>query len=32
MTDEAGQYAKLGKYFAKHEAVDHGREEWAIAT
>jgi hypothetical protein len=28
MTDEAGQYTKLGKYFAKHEAVDHGREEW----
>jgi hypothetical protein len=28
MTDEARQYAKLGKYFAKHEAVDHGREEW----
>jgi transposase-like protein len=29
MTDEAVQYAKLGKEFADHKAVDHGREEWS---
>jgi transposase-like protein len=28
MTDEAVQYAQLGDEFAKHGAVDHGREEW----
>ena len=28
MTDEANQYAQLGDDFAKHDAVDHGREEW----
>jgi transposase-like protein len=29
MTDEAIQYRKLGQEFAKHDAVDHSREEWA---
>lgn len=29
MTDEAGRYAKLGDDFAKHDAVDHSREEYA---
>jgi len=28
MTDEANQYAQLPDDFAKHSAVDHGREEW----
>jgi transposase-like protein len=28
MTDESNTYAKLGDDFAKHDAVDHGREEW----
>jgi transposase-like protein len=28
MTDESNTYAQLGKDFAKHDAVDHGREEW----
>ncbi|MGA2794845.1 MAG: IS1595 family transposase [Roseiarcus sp.] len=28
MTDEANTYAQLGDDFAKHDAVDHGREEW----
>ncbi len=28
MTDEAVQYAQLRDDFAKHSAVDHGREEW----
>jgi transposase-like protein len=29
MTDEANQYRELGDDFAKHDAVDHHREEWA---
>jgi transposase-like protein len=29
MTDEANQYAQLGDEFAKHDAVDHHREEYA---
>jgi hypothetical protein len=29
MTDEASRYARLGKDFAKHDAVDHSREEYA---
>ncbi len=29
MTDEAGHYTKLGKDFAKHDTVDHSREEYA---
>jgi ISXO2-like transposase domain len=28
MTDEAIQYAQLGKDFADHGSVDHHREEW----
>jgi len=28
MTDESNTYAKLGGDFAKHDMVDHGREEW----
>ena len=28
MTDEAGQYAKLGNEFAEHDAVDHSRDEY----
>jgi transposase-like protein len=28
MTDESNTYAQLGNDFAKHDAVDHGREEW----
>jgi transposase-like protein len=28
MTDEANQYADLRRDFAKHDAVDHGREEF----
>jgi transposase-like protein len=28
MTDEAARYAKLGDDFAKHDAVDHSREEY----
>ena len=28
MSDEAVQYAKLGKLFDKHGMVDHSREEW----
>jgi transposase-like protein len=28
MTDESVTYAKLGDHFAKHDAVDHSREEW----
>jgi transposase-like protein len=28
MTDEANQYAQLRHDFAKHDAVDHGREEF----
>ena len=28
MTDEAVTYAKLGDHFAKHDAVDHSRDEW----
>ncbi|WP_158816924.1 IS1595 family transposase [Methylocapsa sp. S129] len=28
MTDEAIQYRKLRNKFAKHDAVDHGRDEW----
>lgn len=30
MTDEAGQYAKLGKEFAGHEVVRHGKEEYVV--
>jgi transposase-like protein len=29
MTDEANQYAQLGDEFAKHDSVDHHREEYA---
>ncbi len=29
MTDEANQYAQLGDEFAKHNSVDHHREEYA---
>ncbi len=29
MTDEGGQYVRVGKEFAKHGRVDHSREEWA---
>ena len=29
MTDEAARYARLGEEFAKHDAVDHRREEYA---
>lgn len=29
MTDEANIYAQLGREFAKHDAVDHSREEYA---
>jgi hypothetical protein len=28
MTDEAGRYTKVGNSFAKHDVVDHSREEW----
>ncbi len=28
MTDEAGQYHDLGKDFASHESVNHGKEEY----
>ena len=28
MTDEANQYVRLRHDFAKHDAVDHSREEW----
>ena len=28
MTDEAGQYHKLGDDFASHESVNHGKEEY----
>jgi transposase-like protein len=28
MTDESNTYKNLGDHFAKHDAVDHGREEW----
>ena len=28
MTDEAGQYRPIGKEFARHEAVNHGIEEY----
>ncbi len=28
MTDEAGQYQKLGDDFASHESVNHGQEEY----
>jgi transposase-like protein len=29
MTDEAGQYIKVGKSFSAHSSVDHSREEYA---
>jgi transposase-like protein len=29
MTDEARRYERLGREFAKHDAVDHSREEYA---
>jgi transposase-like protein len=29
MTDEARRYERLGQEFAKHDAVDHSREEYA---
>jgi transposase-like protein len=29
MTDEAGQYIRVGKEFANHSSVDHSREEYA---
>ena len=29
MTDEAGRYARLSDEFAKHDSVDHSREEYA---
>ena len=28
MTDEAKRYAELGNEFAKHDAIDHSREEY----
>jgi transposase-like protein len=28
MTDEAARYAQLGSEFAKHDAIDHSREEY----
>jgi hypothetical protein len=28
MTDESNTYSKLGDEFAKHDSVDHHREEW----
>ena len=28
MTDGAGQYRHMGEYFARHEAVDHGHDEY----
>jgi hypothetical protein len=28
MTDESVTYKKLDEHFAKHDAVDHSREEW----
>ena len=28
MTDEAGQYSKLGEHFASHESVNHGAGEY----
>ncbi len=28
MTDEASRYQKVGREFAKHDVVDHSREEW----
>ncbi len=28
MTDEASRYQKVGRKFAKHDVVDHSREEW----
>ncbi len=32
MTDESNTYAKLGDDFAKHDVVDHHREEWGRKT
>src|SRR5277367_2535484 len=32
MTDEAATYGKLGNEFAKHDAVDHSREEWGYTN
>lgn len=29
MTDELRAYRRIGRRFAGHDAVDHGREEWA---
>jgi ISXO2-like transposase domain len=29
VTDEAGQYVRIGRQFAKHSSVDHSREEYA---
>lgn len=29
MTDEARRYERLGKEFAKHDVVDHSRQEYA---
>jgi ISXO2-like transposase domain len=29
MTDEANRYTKVGREFASHQSVDHGREEYA---
>jgi hypothetical protein len=28
MTDQAHMYRAIGRRFASHEAVDHGKEEW----
>ena len=28
MTDEASRYQKVGRKFARHDVVDHSREEW----
>jgi transposase-like protein len=28
MTDESNTYRRLGEHFAKHDSVDHTREEW----
>ena len=30
MTDEANQYVKIGRVFAKQDSVDHSREEYTF--
>jgi transposase-like protein len=32
MTDEAKRYAELGNEFAKHDAIDHSREEYGYTN